>query len=284
MGGPSPQVEVEVRDEDDPELLRRRSSGWSLNSLTGRATDTVKKVEEDVAHGLEATEETLREDPKDGAPQKTKKVADQQVEDWASTYSNDEAQAESSASTPPGASGSDARKKASKIKAGGLTVAGLFGSVRNGRRVPLRRTYSQPVTFVDSPASDDDDRGRSRPYSAQLPRHPGASWHKSGLSSPKYGVGEGNPRNHRIESIRAFSRANSPSRSVRFIDEDASRPGSASRSLAVSQIDVTLRGDEEPEPPRSRVIADDGGSSLGGGSASGKSGVAAGGNDTIMIS
>ena len=245
-----------MRNEDDPELLRRRSSGWSLNSLMGRATDTVKKAEGGVTPKLEATEETLREDD---VPQKTKKATDEQVEDWPSTYNNDEVQAESSASTPPDASGSDARKKAAKIKAGGLTVSGLFGSVRNGKRVPLRRTYSQPVTFVDSPTSDDDDdRGRSRPYSVQSPRHPGVPWHKSGLSSPKYGVGEGNPRNHRIESIRALSRANSPSRSVRFIDEDASRPGSASRSLAVSQIDVTLGGNEEPEPPRSRVIADDG--------------------------
>ena len=273
MGGPSIQVEVEVRDEDDPELTRRRSSGWSLNSLTGRATDRVKKADEDATHGVEGTEE-----PKDNAFQSNKKAADEQVEDWPSTYSNDDVQAGSSASTPPDASGSDARKNAAKIKAGGLTVSGLFGSVRNGKRVPLRRTYSQPVTFIDSPTSDDDDRGRSRPYSAQLPRHPGVPGHKRGLSSPKYG--EGNPRNHRIESIRALSRANSPSRSVRFIDEDASRPGSAPRSLAVSQIDVTLRGDEEPELPRSRVIADDGGLSLGGGSASGKSGVTAGGNDT----
>lgn len=272
-----------MRNEDDPELLRRRSSGWSLDSLMGRARDTVNKVEDTVTHGPEVIEEMKGEELTDDAPPKTEEVVNERVEDWASTYSNDEVQPEPSTSTPREASSSDARKKAAKIKAGGLTISGLFGSARKGKGVPLRRTYSQPLTFVDDsrPPSDDDDRGRS---SAQLHRRSGIPLHKSGTSSPKYGIGEGSPRNHRnhrIESIRALSRArdDSPSRSVRFIDEDVSRPGSAPRSLAVSRIDLTLRGDEELEPPRSRFIADDG-SNSGGGSASGKNGVAAGGNNT----
>lgn len=255
---------MEVREEDDPEL-RPQSSGWSLSSLAGQVKDTVQKTEE----------------PTGGSSQKNEQLTDERVEDWASDYSNDEGQADSSASTPP--SGSDARKKFGKTKSGGLRVAGLFGSSRKGKRVSLRRTHSQPVTFINRPPSDDDDdRGRSGPSSAQL-RHPGAPWHAKDSSSPKYAVGEGHPRNQRIQSIRALSKArdDSPSRSVRFIDESVSMPGSASRSLAVSQVDVTLRGDDELESPRRRsVIISDGGLSPGGGSASAKNGVSAGGNNT----
>jgi len=273
-----------VREEDDPELTRR-SSGWSLGSLTGRAKDVVQKTEEGIAHEPKSTEETKRVELTGGSPQKTKKLADERVEDWASDYSKDEGQTESPASTRPVAGSYGARKKSGKTKPGGLRVAGLFGSSRKGKRAPLRRTHSQPVTFINRPHSDDDDddddRGRSGPSSAQL-RYPGAPWHAKG-SSPRYGVGEGHPRNQRIQSIRALSKARdeSPSRSVRFIDEGVSRPGSASRSLAVSQVDVTLRGDDELESPRSRAaIISNAGSSPGGGSASAKNGVTAGGNNT----
>ena len=214
------------------------------------------------------------------APQKTSEEPAE--EEWSSDYSNDEAQAGPSPSTPQ-SSDPDMRKRA-KTKAMSPRT-GIFGSIRKARRNSLKRTHLQ--TLTDRP-SDDDDRGRSsgpgEPSTSSFSHHhPSATYHhKRGSSSSKYSLGEGYPRNQRIKSIRVLSMARdqSPSRSVRFMDEDGSRPGSAPRSLAVSQVDVTLKGEDESESPRSRAISVSGEGS-GGDSAIGKNGNGggAGGNN-----
>ncbi|KAF8627673.1 hypothetical protein AX15_004310 [Amanita polypyramis BW_CC] len=265
--GSGEDIEVEVRDEDD---LKRRSSGWSV---TGRAvhavadaathiTADIKKVGQAVGHEANAIKDMLKEAEHGGKSisdlQKQGKVSEVE-EDWSSDYSNDDTQPTSSSATPQQLSDSDTREKTKTTKTKGTGPrTGMFASLRKGKRNSLRRICSQPQNLVNRP-SDDDDRGRSggsTESSANL-HHPSATWHhKRGSSAPKYSLGEGYPRNQRINTIRALSSARdeSPSRSVRFIDDDGSRPGSAHRSLAVSQVDVTLREEDESETPRSRTV------------------------------
>ncbi|KAK2463768.1 hypothetical protein APHAL10511_004206 [Amanita phalloides] len=266
-GGPGEDVQVEVREEDDPELVRRRSGG----SL-GNIKDKMKDVGGHIAADIKKVEDAITHDG--DAPQKSQKV--EQVDDvWASDDSNDDAQ-------PGSSSCSGARKREGRIKPAGLRL-GVFGPMRKTRRVSLRRTHSQPVTFIERPPSDEDERGRDEgpPTSAPLEghhhhhhhHHRGVPWHKRDSSSPRSALGEGSPRHQRIENIRALSgvgtRDISPSRSVRFMDEEESgRPGSASRSSAA--------GDDEVESTaRSmRVGVDGGGVSVGV-----RNGVNAGGNN-----
>ncbi|KAF8625984.1 hypothetical protein AX17_006708 [Amanita inopinata Kibby_2008] len=287
-GGPGEDVQVEVRHEEKPENLRRHSSrsgerlflrGHKSQDVAARAVTDARKAEESVAAGASKVGETMIDEAqamKEKAIEVKEAVASRiegrvperpstggaDEEGWASDDSHEGRTGPSSVVSQEADGAADVRKRPRvvKTKTTGAKL-GAFGSLRKGKlRASLRRAHSQPSSPPEGTAEEED---RGRPSASSISIDPGAAWRlRGGPTKSKYGIGEGYPRNYRIESIRALSRTRdvSPSRSVRFMDEGGSRPGSASRSSAVSQLDVdisgSVQGDEGETTPRGRVTFD----------------------------